>query len=438
LLGGSGRGDVISLVLLRPLAALALAYGLVQLKGAERTGFAVPITAFAALIALAVIQLIPLPPGIWTSLPGRETLVAGQEVAGLTLGWQPISVAPMATVNAIGAFTVPLAIMVLFAVSDSKTRMQAVMLVCAFMLLSAGTAALQSIAPGSSALYFYASTNAGEPVGLFANRNHQAVMLAAIIPFILALGERFGEERGDHFFWIGRIAALILVALAVMTGSRTGSVLAIAVFVVAAPLFAEARIAASGRVANLRKVRLAILGMAAAFLIAVAALFMLGGGAAFERLAEKDSFGDLRFQILPDVLTMISNAMPLGWGFGSFPEVYEIYERREMIQPSYINHAHNDWLELVSDSGFAGPIIMLVMALWAMRAAWANKRQLLRPRGNEGRMRFAAFAALGILIAASLFDYPLRTPAASVSFVLFLGVLAAQSGSAHGGSRAKR
>ena len=69
--------------------------------------------------------------------------------------------------------------------------------------------------------------------------------------------------------------------------------------------------------------------MAAAFLLAIAVLFMLGGGAAFERLAEKDSFGDLRFQILPDVLAMIGNAFPLGWGFGSFPEVYEIYERRE-------------------------------------------------------------------------------------------------------------
>lgn len=444
LLGGSGRGDVVSLALLRPLAALALAYGLVQLRGSQRTGFALPIMAFAALIGLALVQLIPLPPGIWTALPGREPLVAGQEAAGIALGWQPISVTPMATVNAIGAFIVPLAIIVLFAVSDDKTRTQAVMLLCAFMLLSAAMAALQSIAPGASALYFYASTNTGEPVGLFANRNHQAVMLAAIIPFILALGERFGEKRGQnaqngaHLFWIGRIAALILVALAVMTGSRAGAVLAIAAFVVAAPLFAEARIAASGRVANLRKIRLVILGFAAAFLLAVAALFMLGGGAAFERLADKDSFGDLRFQILPDVLTMIRDGAPLGWGFGSFPEVYEIYERREMIQPAFINHAHNDWLEVVSDGGIAAPLIMLILGGWAAASAWANKRQLLRPRGDEGRMRFAAFAGLLILLAASVFDYPLRTPAASVSFTLLLGVLAAHRRPGAGKSGAGR
>lgn len=430
LLGGSGRGDVISLLLLRPLAALALAYGLVQLHGASRTGFAAPIIAFAALIALAVVQLIPLPPEIWTSLPGRGPLIAGHEAAGLALGWQPISVTPMATFNAIGAFTVPLAVMVLFAVSDDKTRTQAVMLVCAFMLLSAGVAAIQFIAPGASILYPYASTNEGQPVGLFANRNHQAVMLAAIIPFILAVGERFGEKRGDHFFWIGRIAALILVALAVMTGSRAGSVLAIAVFVVAAPLFADARVAASGRVSSLRKTRLTILGLAAVFLLAVAALYMMGGGAAFERLADKDSLSDLRFQILPEVITMIRNALPLGWGFGSFPEVYEIYEQRELIQPSFINHAHNDWLEVISDGGFVAPLIMLALALWTLRSAWRNKRQLLRPRGNEGRLRFAAFAALIVLMAASVFDYPLRTPAASVSFVLFLGILAAQANTA--------
>ena len=37
--------------------------------------------------------------------------------------------------------------------------------------LSVVVAGLQKVSPGSSALYFYASTNQGEPVGLFANRN---------------------------------------------------------------------------------------------------------------------------------------------------------------------------------------------------------------------------------------------------------------------------
>ena len=70
---------------------------------------------------------------------------------------------------------------------------------------------------------------------------------------------------------------------------------------------------------------------------------------------------------------------------------------------------------------------MVGLALWTLRAAWHNKRQLLRPRGDEGRIRFAAFAALAILLAASVFDYSAsHTPAASVSFVLFLGMLAAQ------------
>ncbi len=425
LLGGSGRADVVSLVILRPLAALAFAYGMIQLQGVRRTGFAFPIGAFVALAALAVVQLIPLPPGIWTSLPGREPLIAGHEAAQLALNWQPISVTPMATLNSLGAFIVPLAVLSLFAAADEETRLHAVMLICAFMLLSSAVAVLQSIAPGTSALYFYRSTNEASPVGLFANRNHQAVMLAATIPFILAIGERFGEERGPQFFWVGRFVALGLVALAVMTGSRAGSVLAIGAFAIVAPLFTYARLVARGKTRNLRKLKFTILAMPVVFLLIVAALFLLGGGAAFERLADKDGFGDLRFQILPEVFAMIAHSLPFGWGLGSFPDVYEIYERREMIQPSYINHAHNDWLEVMVEGGIIAPVIMLSLAVWTLRKAWQNKRQILSPRGDEGRIRFAALAALTILIAASLFDYPLRTPAGTAAFVLFLGMVAA-------------
>ncbi len=434
LMGGSARGDVASLMIIRPLAALVLAFGLTQLlhanaRGAGPSGLAFPMAAFAALAVFAAVQLIPLPPSIWTALPGREPLVAGQEAAQIALSWQPISAAPMATINAFGALLVPLALIIMFAVVQDAARKKAVILLCTFMGLSAVIAAVQSMAPGTSLLYFYRVTNGDFPVGLFANRNHQAVMLAAIIPFILAMSEKAAQRRNGHSATqvciAGWIAALGLAGLAVMTGSRAGAILSIAALGITAPLFTYARLAAKGREGSLLKLRLAVLAAPTALLIGVGALFMLGGGAAFERLAEKDSFGDLRFQILPEVFAMIANSMPLGWGFGTFPEVYEIYERREMIQPAYINHAHNDWLEIIIEGGLIAPLIAMLLALWTVRSAWRHRRQIARPRGDEGRMRFAALAGIAILIAGSAFDYPLRTPAGAAAFVVFLGLLAA-------------
>jgi O-antigen ligase len=431
LLGGSARADTASLLLLRPMTVLVLGYALVHWLKSPATGLGMPICAFALLAALALLQLVPLPPQVWTALPGREPLIGALEAARVPLGWQPLSVVPMATLNALGALLVPIAGLILLAIADEETRYKALLLLIGFMLASAALGLLQAIAPSQSILYLYRITNDGYPVGLFANRNHQAVMLAAIIPLVLAYGERLARERGAAFLWLGRIVAIGLVGLCIMTGSRAGSVLAIGAFIVAATLFADARIAATPYPSQ-RRDRLALLVLPLAVLLGLVGIALSGAGAAFERLADKDSFDDLRFQILPDLFAMVRDAMPLGWGFGTFPEVFEIYERREMIQPFYVNHAHNDWLEMTIEGGLAAPAIMLALALWVARTAWSKRHALLRPRDHASRLTFSAFAAILILVAGSLFDYPLRTPAGALALVIFLAILAAPKASSQG------
>lgn len=424
MLGGSARADTASLVLLRPITVLALGFGISQWLGAERTGFAVPIGVLFALAGFALVQLIPLPPAIWTSLPGRAPLAAAQEAAQIAFTWQPISVVPMATLNAFGALLVPLTALVLLATSSGRVRANTLKLVIGIMLISAALGVLQAMAPDQSLLYFYRITSDGYPVGLFANRNHQAVMLAAIIPFLLAYGESLAREKGAPYLWLGRLLALGLVALAVMTGSRIGALLAMGGFLVTVMLFAEARIAASSPHQD-RPKRLAVLAIPLVFLLAAAAMFLTGVGAAFERLADKDGFDDLRFQILPEIYAMIGQSLPLGWGLGTFPEVFEIYERREIIQPSYINHAHNDWLEVIIEGGLAIPLILLVLAWWTVRIVWANRGAIARPRDHASQMRFSALLAMLILLMGSVFDYPLRTPAGALAFAVFLVTFAA-------------
>ncbi|MEP3422615.1 MAG: O-antigen ligase family protein [Erythrobacter sp.] len=432
LMGGSARGDVASLLLIRPMAALALTYGLLQLfaakaRGDGPSGLRFLIVAVAAIVVLAAIQLIPLPPSIWASLPGRAPLVAGHDAAQIVLAWQPLSVTPMATINALGAVLVPFAVLVLFAAVDDKARENAVLIVGVFVGLSAVIEVIQSLVPGSSALHFYRVTNEDAPVGLFANRNHHAVMLAATIPLILAIMAQFGKAK---LAWMGGVASscvvgLCMVGLAVMTGSRAGAALSIAAFALTVPLFTYAKLSTQSGVRNWRRKRWALILSPIGIVLIVVAVFLIGGGAAFERIAAKDSFGDLRFQILPDILAMIAHSTPLGWGMGSFPEVYEIYERREMIQPAYINHAHNDWLEIIIEGGLALPTIMAAIAMWTAQNVWRHRRQILRPRGDEGRVRFAGLAGAVILVAGSAFDYPLRTPSGAVVMVLFLALIAA-------------
>src|SRR3546814_9667270 len=70
LLGGGARSDVTSLLLLRPLAVLVLAIGLLALTPTASRRFR-PLWWFGGASAgLVLLHLMPLPPAIWSAFPG--------------------------------------------------------------------------------------------------------------------------------------------------------------------------------------------------------------------------------------------------------------------------------------------------------------------------------------------------------------------------------
>src|SRR5262249_5961331 len=50
-----------------------------------------------AILAWPLLQLIPMPPSLWSGLPGRGEIASAYEAAGMTLPWLPISLYPSAT-----------------------------------------------------------------------------------------------------------------------------------------------------------------------------------------------------------------------------------------------------------------------------------------------------------------------------------------------------
>mgnify|MGYP007125385276 CR=1 FL=1 len=66
-----------------------------------------------AALALTIAHLVPLPPAIWSQLPGRELVSEIDRAAGLGDVWRPLSLTPGATWNALHAQLVPLAALVL-------------------------------------------------------------------------------------------------------------------------------------------------------------------------------------------------------------------------------------------------------------------------------------------------------------------------------------
>lgn len=408
LLGGSSREDTAHILLLRPIAIVALAIGLASLDPLTIQRHRSTLAFGFAVLGLVVIQLIPLPPFLWQSLPGRAPIVEAAGLVGATESWRPISMVPWRTVNSLFALSVPLAALVLMCVLDARRRHRMFLVMIIAASLSALFGLLQALGPDVTSLRFYAIYNEGVSTGLFANRNHQAVFLCCLIVMVVAYGEHFASDEillSARRLIVGAIT-LLLIFLILMTGSRTGAALMLlALLLCVAVLRKNAQgQKASSMLDKLRTGWREIIGVL--FIAALALFFFFSRSALVGRLDGGDGGDDTRFQVWGPVATMIERYFPFGTGFGTFPDVYKFGEPVDLITDSYMNHAHNDWLELPMEGG----VLALVLVVVAI-VAYARRSRAVFSQPRSGRiLARCGLIIISLLAAASFTDYPIRTP----------------------------
>jgi hypothetical protein len=99
--GGASSPDEPHQMVARLSAIAVLAMAAVAMRRAEFAKVR-EILLFLFLLFLTIaIQLIPLPPGLWSSMPGRGPFVEGFELIGLEPVWRPISLTPDRTLNSL-------------------------------------------------------------------------------------------------------------------------------------------------------------------------------------------------------------------------------------------------------------------------------------------------------------------------------------------------
>lgn len=429
LTGGSARADMSALIILRPISVLVLGYGLLTLSREHLRAYRPLAIVAIAAVALAVLHLLPLPPALWQALPGRETIAEIDDLLGLEGLWRPLTMDPQATRNALMALITPCAVLAVAMQLDRKGRETMLTFVLGLGALTAIWALMQLMGSSRGPLYLYDVTNYGAPVGLFANRNHQAVFLASLIPLgycwtQLAHGSwkdlRSSKGRRGGMAIAG---ALLVVPLILIAGSRAG--LLALVLAICATIAMVALAPRRGR-GRSRRPALARFAPAAASIAVVAGLVVvtvgLGRDRAFERLIGSDPIANARVDLFPMTWDIVARNFPWGTGLGSFDDVYRMYEPDALLMPSYVNHAHNDFLEIAMTGGLVG-VAILVCALGAFFVrAWtiarAGRSEILK-----SVLPIAALIAFTVLLVASLVDYPLRTPAMA-SYAVLLAIWA--------------
>jgi O-antigen ligase len=157
-----------------------------------------------------------------------------------------------------------------------------------------------------------------------------------------------------------------------------------------------------------------------ALLVGVVLAVQFGFFAVAQRF-EEDIATDSRVQFAPMILAEAQRQAPAGTGLGGFRRAFEVAEGESPMPGLYVNHAHNDALELWLEAGWLllpVALPLLVFFAWSGWRAW-------RGDPDEGAyalaLRRIAWIAVLLVLLHSLGDYPLRTTA----HLALLGLLAA-------------
>lgn len=421
LLGGSPQ-SIWGAAILQLLAIALIAWALLERdRGLGRSSKQL-LLLIALAVALILVQLVPLPPAMWTALPGREFVAEGFALLGTPTPAMPISLSlydSLATLLAVLPFLGMLAAtLVLRAYSALWLAGALIAGATAGVLL--GILQVSSPFPEQSPWYLYRVSNFGVATGFFSNGNHMADLLLVTIPFIAAIGATLRAKAKDVRTRSAGLAVacsgLVLIILGlVLNQSLAGYGLGIPV--VLASLLVLFGVSA-------RRAAVALAGIGVAAIVAIGLLWASPVNTQLDPGASASVTS--RRHIASNSLDLAAEFAPLGSGLGTFPKLYQVKEDPAEVDRWYVNHAHNDYLELAVETGLPGIILMAIFLLWWAKAVF----DMLRSPAADQFALAGAIASAAILMH-SMVDYPLRTAAIGAVLAMSLALILQSRRSAH-------
>lgn len=229
-------------------------------------------------------------------------------------------------------------------------------------------------------------------LGPFLSHDRYAAFVELVLP--LALYEAF-EGQAVAVSYAAMAGAM--VASVIAGASRAGSILVLAESAVVLLLLSRDRVSRRPRA-----------GKIAAWFAMFVVLFVavVGWTRQWERFQDPNPYR-YRREILLSTAAMIRERPWLGFGLGTFETVYPAYARFDSGE--VVNHAHNDWAEWAAEGGLPMAAALLMVMVWAGRAAVRS------PWG------------LGLISVAihSFVDFPMQDRALSLWAFTLLGVMIA-------------
>lgn len=369
------------------------------------------------VVAVPVVQLIPLPPGLWSALPGRGMVTASLDLAAGERGWRPSTISPPLTLASLLSM-IPVAGCILAVATLGKDDRRAILLLVALVAIAGACLGVVQMASGHGAFRLYQVSHDLWLTAFHASRNSAADALLigslALTAWMASGTRKRPLFRGDLVLLL--ILQSLLVVAVILTGSRAG------ISLLPPVLLLEFAMLRSVGIARQFSRGLAATGMLLALLGAAAVTF--SGNARIATVLERfDATRDFRSELWRDTLTAIGEFWPVGSGMGTFTRAFLPFERAEVLDDLFPNRAHNDFLEFALEAGLFGSIALLgviVLLATLARRAW-SARPIERPE------TLFAGGTLMVIGLHSLVDYPLRNMALASLAGVAAGLLVALS-----------
>ncbi len=369
-----------------------------------------------SMVALVLLQIIPLPPAVWSALPGREMVVRGYVLLGQPLPWLPLSLAPYETISAALWLLPPLAIIAAI-LRIGSYRASWLAIVLGLASLSGVFLGILQITSGDALMapwYLYKITSHGSATGFFANSNHMATLLIVSVPFLVALlgaarsGQRFVQQDAGRYAIL--VGCLLVLTVGLALNQSTAGV-GLGISVVAASLLI--RLPITGKWVRWGLGGVVLLGFVAAIGVFATPLESTIAAAA----ADQSYY--TRATSFSNSWRALSDFFPIGSGSGSFNLIYPAYENPDVVDLWYVNHVHNDYIELVLESGLPGLVLIMIFLFW-----WIGRAVAVWRAPIIDHFARAASIASAAILAHSLVDFPLRTSAIAAVFAITVALMA--------------
>lgn len=385
------------------------------------------------LAAWTLIQLLPLPAAVIRFLtPTTYEMYRPLLEVDPSISWLPLTLHPKATLLAFCRWTA-FAFLYLLTVqhlSEARRLKLTVLIIALFSSLLAVEAILQKLTSPEAIYWFRAAPASASPIGPWVYSNQFAGFMEMIFPLVIALFlfyrpqvhyEKNLKDRiialltlpgANRYLLLGTGAILIAVAI-LLSLSRGGIITLCLAFLLMAFL--------SVRFTPNRQVRWGIV-------ISVSVILMITWFGWQPIMTEFGSLWDGnglntsgRLPLFKDGMKIFADFPLTGTGIGTFREVYPAY--RSMPGDTVFDHAHNDYLELLTEGGLIG----FFLGGWFVLSVIDNVISTLRRRREPYSILIAIGALTGMLalLLHCFIDFQLVSGANGLYFFFLCGLAVA-------------